>query len=125
MHDFWPVMTDLEERVRARAYRLWQEEGCPHGRELAHWEKAKELSNAPAEFGDSPTADDFRAIYSLAECPVPPEDIVGQPPRIVRTSHTEHKVWSSTDFAMSLIQGFIAVLGMGAALALGWRFLTH
>ena len=117
MHDVWPVMTDLEERVRARAYRLWQEEGCPHGRELAHWEKAKELSNAPAEFGDSPTADDFRAIYSLAECPVPPEDIVGQPP--------EHKVWSSTDFAMSLIQGFIAVLGMGAALALGWRFLTH
>ena len=37
------VMTDVEERVRARAYRLWQEEGCPVGRELAHWEKAKEL----------------------------------------------------------------------------------
>jgi hypothetical protein len=36
-------MTDVEDRVRARAYRLWQEEGCPLGRELAHWEKAKEL----------------------------------------------------------------------------------
>ena len=36
-------MTDVENRVRARAYRLWQEEGCPVGRELAHWEKAKEL----------------------------------------------------------------------------------
>ena len=36
-------MTDVEDRVRARAYRLWQEEGCPPGRELAHWEKAKEL----------------------------------------------------------------------------------
>jgi hypothetical protein len=81
--------------------------------------------NAPAETGDLPTADDFRAVYSIAEWPVPPEDIVGQPPRIVRTSYTEHKVWSSTDFAMSLIEGFIAVLGMGAALALGWRFLTH
>jgi Protein of unknown function (DUF2934) len=36
-------MTDVEDRVRARAYQLWQEEGCPLGRELAHWEKAKEL----------------------------------------------------------------------------------
>jgi hypothetical protein len=81
--------------------------------------------NGPAEFGDSPTADDFRAVNSVAERPVPPEDIVGQSPRIVRTSYTEHKVWSSTDFAISLIGGFIAVLGMGAALALGWRFLTH
>jgi hypothetical protein len=55
--------------------------------------------NASADSGESLTADDFRAVYSVAEWPVPPEDIVGQPPRIVRTSYTEHKVWSSTDFA--------------------------
>jgi hypothetical protein len=55
--------------------------------------------NAPAESSDSPTADDFRAVYSVAEWPVPREDIVGQPPNIVRTSYTGHKVRSSTDLA--------------------------
>ena len=57
------------------------------------------LLNAPAESIDSPAADDFRAVDSVAEWPLPPEDIVGQPPSIVRTSYTGHKVRSSTDLA--------------------------
>jgi hypothetical protein len=36
-------MDDLEQRVRKRAYRLWQEEGCPEGRAQVHWDKAREL----------------------------------------------------------------------------------
>lgn len=36
-------MDDTEERIRQWAYRLWYEEGCPEGRELVHWEKAREL----------------------------------------------------------------------------------
>jgi hypothetical protein len=36
-------MDDLEERIRQRAYKLWQEEGCPEGRADAHWDKAAEL----------------------------------------------------------------------------------
>ena len=36
-------MDDWEKRVRDRAYKLWQEEGCPEGREDVHWEKAREL----------------------------------------------------------------------------------
>ena len=36
-------MDDLEERVRIRAYRLWQQEGCPEGRADIHWDKAREL----------------------------------------------------------------------------------
>jgi hypothetical protein len=36
-------MNDFEERVRQRAYRLWQEEGCPEGQADAHWDKAREL----------------------------------------------------------------------------------
>jgi Protein of unknown function (DUF2934) len=36
-------MDDLEERVRERAHRLWQQEGCPEGRADAHWEMAREL----------------------------------------------------------------------------------
>jgi hypothetical protein len=34
---------DFEERVRKRAYRMWEQEGCPEGRAEAHWEMAREL----------------------------------------------------------------------------------
>jgi hypothetical protein len=36
-------MDDYEERVRQRAHKIWQEEGCPEGRADAHWELAREL----------------------------------------------------------------------------------
>ena len=36
-------MDDFERRVREKAYKLWQEEGCPQGRENDHWERAREL----------------------------------------------------------------------------------
>jgi Protein of unknown function (DUF2934) len=36
-------MNDLEERVRQRAYQLWEEEGRPEGRAEVHWEMAWEL----------------------------------------------------------------------------------
>jgi hypothetical protein len=36
-------MSDHEERVRARAYKIWMEEGCPEGRSEMHWEMAREL----------------------------------------------------------------------------------
>ena len=32
-----------QERIRARAYRIWEEEGRPEGREREHWDKASEL----------------------------------------------------------------------------------
>jgi hypothetical protein len=30
-------------RIRERAYQLWEEDGCPQGRDLEFWERAKEL----------------------------------------------------------------------------------
>jgi hypothetical protein len=36
-------MDNLEQRIRARAYRIWQEEGCPDGRSAVHWDMASEL----------------------------------------------------------------------------------
>lgn len=33
----------LEQRIRERAYRLWEEEGRPEGRADVHWDKATEL----------------------------------------------------------------------------------
>jgi hypothetical protein len=30
-----------EERVRARAYEIWLQEGRPQGREIGHWQQAE------------------------------------------------------------------------------------
>ena len=35
-----------DEQVKAMAYRLWLEEGCPEGRAEAHWFQAVELVEA-------------------------------------------------------------------------------
>jgi hypothetical protein len=32
-----------EQRVRERAYLLWESEGKPHGRDVEYWERAREL----------------------------------------------------------------------------------
>jgi hypothetical protein len=39
-------MIDLEQKIRERAYRIWELEGCVHGRDEHHWHLAKlELAN--------------------------------------------------------------------------------
>jgi hypothetical protein len=41
---------DLHERVRRRAYELWESEGCPAGREYDHWLQAeRELTVPPRQ----------------------------------------------------------------------------
>jgi hypothetical protein len=35
--------TELQDRIHARAYQLWEEEGRPDGREMDHWDKARTL----------------------------------------------------------------------------------
>jgi len=32
---------DMAERIRQRAYEIWEREGRPEGREQAHWEQAE------------------------------------------------------------------------------------
>lgn len=34
---------DREQRVRERAYHLWETDGKPHGRDVEYWERAREL----------------------------------------------------------------------------------
>lgn len=34
---------ERQERIRERAYRLWEAEGCPEGRAAVHWDEATEL----------------------------------------------------------------------------------
>jgi len=34
---------ERQERIRRRAYQLWEQEGCPEGRADVHWDQATEL----------------------------------------------------------------------------------
>ena len=34
---------ERDEQVRELAYRIWQEEGYPHGNEVQHWLKAETI----------------------------------------------------------------------------------
>ena len=41
---------DREDRIRQRAYRIWEDEGCPDGRDREHWDRAeREIDDKPAE----------------------------------------------------------------------------
>ncbi|MDM9627659.1 DUF2934 domain-containing protein [Rhizobium sp. S152] len=35
-------MEDLEQQQRERAYKIWEDEGRPEGRDLEHWDRAAE-----------------------------------------------------------------------------------
>jgi DUF2934 family protein len=41
---------DREDRIRQRAYRIWEDEGCPDGHDREHWDRAeREVDDKPAE----------------------------------------------------------------------------
>ena len=40
---------DHDERVKKRAYELWEREGRPHGKDKEHWSQAEEELTSPAE----------------------------------------------------------------------------
>lgn len=49
-------MNGREERIRLRAYQLWQADGCCDGRDVEHWAQAErevdaEAAAAPADPG--------------------------------------------------------------------------
>ena len=48
------VMTDHEQRIRTRAYRIWEEEGRPEGRAEVHWDMARELVAVEDNFAKIP-----------------------------------------------------------------------
>lgn len=50
---------DREPRIRAQAYRIWEEEGRPDGRAERHWREA-ERRVAAEDAGGSPPADPLR-----------------------------------------------------------------
>jgi hypothetical protein len=46
-----------QDKVRARAFEIWQAEGCPEGRDMEHWIRAEaELTTVPAAAEVEPAA---------------------------------------------------------------------
>ena len=39
------------QRIRERAYHLWEADGCPAGRETEYWERARELDAIASSAG--------------------------------------------------------------------------
>ncbi len=40
-----------EQRIRERAYHLWETDGRPHGRDIEYWERARELTGMAESVG--------------------------------------------------------------------------
>jgi DUF2934 family protein len=51
------VDPDREQRVRERAYHLWEVEGKPHGRDVEFWERARELVSIEESAGSGQLPD--------------------------------------------------------------------
>ena len=43
----------MRDAVALAAYYLWQQEGCPHGRDQEHWQRAKEYLRREAQASHS------------------------------------------------------------------------
>ncbi len=50
-----------EDRVRNRAYRIWQEAGSPDGADLDHWAEAERQETLADEQADTASRDSFPA----------------------------------------------------------------
>jgi hypothetical protein len=51
-------MDEREQRIRQKAYLIWQEEGCPDGRAGDHWELAAALIAIEEREASADKADD-------------------------------------------------------------------
>ncbi len=57
-------MDDREQKIRERAYEIWDREGRPLGRELEHWMQAqREIDQGEGEIG----GDDVTNLEALRE----------------------------------------------------------
>jgi hypothetical protein len=69
-------MTNLEQRIRERAYHLWEADGRPHGKDVEYWERARFLvgieDNADAALLPNPIVEaEARGWHT----PPPPEPV--------------------------------------------------
>jgi len=66
-HPTHPPFEPAEAEIQKQAYFLWQEEGCPSGRDLEIWLTAKEMIRHRPPHAPSPVR---RAASSLTRAPL-------------------------------------------------------
>ena len=68
-----------DERIRQRAYEIWEREGRPHGRDAEHWRRAvEELATARADPDTQEVpATRVRGPAQLEQPPSAPSDAAG------------------------------------------------
>jgi hypothetical protein len=89
---------EQEDRIKQRAYEIWEREGCPHGRGDVHWSMAVQEIRAEDGWVDDaadpagPTDDLSRQLGS-AEAALAPEGVVpaSEEPAPVRKSRAAKK----------------------------------
>ncbi|MEW6254538.1 MAG: DUF2934 domain-containing protein [Pseudomonadota bacterium] len=82
-------MSPDEQRIRARAYQLWEEEGRPEGRAESHWTQAREIialednasvARRPLASDEADQAEPIEALTNLGEFPTLTDQGEMQPP---------------------------------------------
>lgn len=62
-----------DDRIRARAHAIWEQEGRPEGREQAHWDMACELVAQEENHADTLEKNPSRGPDDVARHPQPVE----------------------------------------------------
>ena len=79
-------LSDIETRIRMRAYQIWLEEGQPEGRDQEHWDKARKLIEGE-DGGSKPSKDAQAASFTDAvTAAIDPASKITTPARKKRTS---------------------------------------
>jgi len=50
------MIDDRDKKIRERAYRIWQDEGEPHGKDVEHWHRARAEVEPTSEAEATPDA---------------------------------------------------------------------
>lgn len=58
---------DVEQRIRERAYAIWQEKGCPEGSDHEHWFLAEQEVAGASAAAVAPKANGKKAPKAAAE----------------------------------------------------------
>ncbi len=75
-------MENVEDRIRERAHLIWEREGRPVGRELAHWEMAAAELSAEDRKSASPKKTGPRKLKVVSN---DGEEVPAKKPRAART----------------------------------------
>lgn len=76
------MSVDVEQRIRDRAYAIWLDEGCPHGRDADHWAQAER-----AILAEAVAVSDHAPVVAVLKAPRKTTN--AKPRNVVKTAEAE------------------------------------